>query len=247
MSVAAGSVYDIPPFFFMIFRFQIQQLQAQQEQVLYYYLRQIPNKPPPPYTPPGSTTAERFTSEAEITAVMSSAVRFLTDEINAGKDVGELQPPGLFFGANDSEHVKCYKVFLFDLAKHIISEAIGAEFQESRLPWMRTNEKLSMLKMKKTERTYECLLDVVMKQVLVLFGFQQKMGKERLIVRWSRKKRDHVDELLVGESQEEEAEWTQYDEDEVTVKNNVTMDILDSLLDETAQLLGAIWTKKVKV
>ncbi|KAL0280288.1 UNVERIFIED_CONTAM: hypothetical protein PYX00_001629 [Menopon gallinae] len=226
---------------------EIQQLQAQQEQVLYYYLRQIPNKPPPPYTPPGTTTAERLTSEAEITAVMSAAVRFLTDEMNAGKDVGDVQPPGVFFGANDSEHVKCYKVFLFDLAKHIISEVIGVEFQEDRLPWMRTNVKLSKFKMKRAEKTYECLFDVVMKQVLVLFGFQQKMGKERLIVRWSRKKRDHVDELLVGESQEEEAEWTQYDEDEVTVKNNVTVGILDSLLDETAQLLNAIWTKKVKV
>lgn len=88
------------------------------------------------------------------------------------------------------------------------------------------------------------LHDVVSRQVLVLFGFVPKASKENLTIRWSRKKRDHVDELLVRESQEEERQWTNYEQDEAVVKNNVAMAILDSLLDDTIQVLGDVFRRR---
>jgi hypothetical protein len=39
------------------------------------------------------------------------------------------------------------------------------------------------------------------------------------------------------ESHEEESAWTSYDEDEVTVKNEITKGMLDYLLDETVQII----------
>lgn len=210
----------------------------------YYYLREIPNKPPPPYTPPGKAPAEKPSTEADITATMTQAVRILTTEINLGKEISTVEPHPDFFGHDDSDSVKCYKVFLFDLAKHIISEVLNSEKDEEKLPWMRTSERLSKYKCKRIDRTFESLNEYVIKKVLILFGFRQKVGKESLIVRWSRKKRDHVDELLVSESQEEESQWTRYDKDQVTVKNEVTTAILDTLIDDTVQVLVNIFNKK---
>ena len=210
----------------------------------YYYLREIPNKPPPPYTPPGKAPSEKPSTEADITAVMTRAVKILTDEMNSGKEISTVEAPSDFFGAEDSKSVKCYKVFLLDLTKHIISDVLDVEKDEEKLPWMKTNERLSKFKCKRIERTFESLNDYVIKKVLVLFGFRQKVGKESLIVRWSRKKRDHVDELLVSESQEEESQWTRYDKDQVTVKNEVTTAILDTLIDDTVQVLVSIFNKK---
>jgi hypothetical protein len=89
------------------------------------------------------------------------------------------------------------------------------------------------------------LQDMVLKQVLVLFGFAPKAYKEKFVIRWSRKKRDYVDEILMKESHEEESAWTSYDEDEVTVKNEITLGILDSLLVETVQVILGIRKTKL--
>jgi hypothetical protein len=47
------------------------------------------------------------------------------------------------------------------------------------------------------------------------------------------------------ESHEEESAWTCYDEDEVTVKNEITLGIVDSLLDETVQIILDIRKRKL--
>lgn len=77
-----------------------------------------------------------------------------------------------------------------------------------------------------------------------LFGYEKVERRENAIIRWSRKKRDHVDEILVLESQAEETEWTNYDKDELLVKNDVTNEIMNMLLSETADLFSSILKKK---
>lgn len=177
---------------------------------------------------------------------MSAAVRVLWEEVQQGTEVSEIKPSWDVSSDSDNPAVKCYKLFLFDLAKHILTDILGNETEEEQLPWLRTTEGLSKCKSNRVQRTYECLNDMVVKQVMILFGFRQKVGKESLIVRWSRKKRDHVDELLVGESQEEETQWTRYDHDQLTVKNEVTAAILDSLLGDATRVLAAIFSKKMR-
>jgi len=93
----------------------------------------------------------------------------------------------------------------------------------------------------KTESEVE---NEVAKEALVLFGLRPRVAQESLLVRWSRKKRDHVDEILVGESQAEEAEWTRYDNETVQVKNELTSCLLDSLIQETASAFSDIIAKK---
>lgn len=91
------------------------------------------------------------------------------------------------------------------------------------------------------QRSLELLLKKKLKQ---LFAFEKSDCKESMIIKWSRKKRDHVDELLVVESQSEEAEWTNYDQDELIVREEVTTGLLDMLIDETAVCLEEIFTKR---
>ena len=71
----------------------------------------------------------------------------------------------------------------------------------------------------------------------------KKVSRENLLVSWAGKKRDRVDEILVRELQEEEALWTNYNEDEVLVKDQMTEQMLDFLISDTAMVFANIYKK----
>ena len=71
----------------------------------------------------------------------------------------------------------------------------------------------------------------------------KKVSRENLLVSWAGKKRDRVDEILVRELQEEEALWTNYNEDEVLVKDQMTDQMLDFLISDTAMVFANIYRK----
>ena len=70
---------------------------------------------------------------------------------------------------------------------------------------------------------------------MVAFHHQKKAQKESLIIRWSHKRRDRVDQVLVRELHSEEAAWTNYDDDEAQVKDDISTQIMDTLIDDTAR------------
>jgi hypothetical protein len=140
---------------------------------------------------------------------------------------------------------RIFKKLVFDLVKDMVKEAYGWTRENPCAPW--EWPAFSHKRSKLLSRSKEMLQDTVLKQVLVLFGCAPKAYKEKLVIRWSRKKRDYVDDILMKESHEEESAWTNYEEDEVTVKNEITLAILDSLLDETVQIISDIRKAKLKV
>ena len=71
----------------------------------------------------------------------------------------------------------------------------------------------------------------------------KKVERENLLVSWAGKKRDRVDEILVRELQEEEALWTNYSQDEVLVKDQITEALLESLISDTAMVFVNIYKK----
>ena len=71
----------------------------------------------------------------------------------------------------------------------------------------------------------------------------KKVSRENLLVSWAGKKRDRVDEILVRELQEEEALWTNYNEDEVLVKDQMTDQMLEFLISDTAMVFAKIYKK----
>ena len=69
------------------------------------------------------------------------------------------------------------------------------------------------------------------------FNYKKRAQKENLIVRWSHKRRDRVDQVLVRELHAEEASWTDYQDDEVQVKDEISNLIMDALVNDTIQAL----------
>ena len=72
---------------------------------------------------------------------------------------------------------------------------------------------------------------------------RRKVGRENLLVSWAGKKRDRVDEILVRELQEEEVIWTNYNEDEVIVKDQMADTLLEDLISDTTQVFERIYKK----
>ncbi|XP_068081850.1 centrosome-associated protein 350 [Anabrus simplex] len=257
---------------------EIQQLQQAQEQIPFYYVREIPNKPPPPYTPPSQTPRSpspapgvpriplskqdltKLASEEpravpasreDISALVSKATDYLYNVVEVGENLDLVNIPPDYFqddeGEEDSSDLqkssrKIFNKFIFDLSKQLVKDACGWEADKpcAAWEWPACSRKRKMM----PPRSREMLHETVNRQVLLHFGLIPRASKENLVIRWSRKRRDYVDELLVRESHEEEPGWTNYEQDEVTVKNEVTMAIWNSLLDDTVEVFTDILNKK---
>lgn len=85
-----------------------------------------------------------------------------------------------------------------------------------------------------------------LRQANIVFGYEPAVKKENMIIRWSRKKRDRVDEILIRESQEEETEWVDYSIEENSIKNKITNSIIDDIMDEATKAIVSSFMKKIK-
>ncbi|KAI4470046.1 centrosome-associated protein [Holotrichia oblita] len=221
---------------------EIKQLEQQQkEHIPYIYMREIPNKPPPPYTPP--------TSQIHVSTVLPSSVEqlqcmtsIISDRLFKAYINGNLETAT----PNITEESKlltrhnidkeCFE-FIFDLCKEFAVEHYKQFVEYSGPSWMVVNKR-SLAKRKPFDGND--LKAYLFKKTKEILEFEKVIFKEKMITKWSRKKRDHVDEILVIESQTEESEWTNYDDDEVIVKNELTNDIMNMLLTETANVIKSL-------
>ena len=62
--------------------------------------------------------------------------------------------------------------------------------------------------------------------------------------RWSQKRRDRVDQILVRELHSEESAWTDYAQDEAEVKDQLSENILEVLVVDTVKVLTDVWMKR---
>ncbi|XP_077258803.1 uncharacterized protein LOC143895507 isoform X1 [Temnothorax americanus] len=243
---------------------RIQQLQIELEikkleaEEVSYYVREIPNKPPPPYTPPGDgRLSASLSSPSLVTAVIPSNVEELTSFTEkattliynaklTGEDIANLEaPPEIYELTKDKSERRdrrIYNTFLFDLCKETIVEVYRAEYEKPGPSWTKPNVKIKPTM--KIPKNVEELIEYVNKEVATLFGFKTKLQRENMVMRWSRKRRDRVDELLAREAQAEEDEWTKFHHDELAVKNGLTVAILDTLVMETANVMKIAYGKK---
>jgi len=240
-----------------IYLFKIKKLEAEE---VSYYVREIPNKPPPPYTPPGDNRlSTSLGSPSPVIAVIPSNIEELTSFTEkvtaliynaklAGEDIADLEAPAEIYELtkDKNEIVKrdrrIYNTFLFDLCKETIVEVYQAEYEKPGPSWTKPTVKTKP--MRKIPKTVEELIEYVNKEVATLFGFKTKLQRENMVMRWSRKRRDRVDELLAREAQAEEDEWTKFHHDELTVKNGLTVAILDTLVMETTNVVKVAYDAK---
>ena len=170
-----------------------------------------------------------------------TASQHIFTALTKGEDILSVQPPDKFLTREGSGRV--YNKFLFDLVRQLICEATESDNEDDLLPWDKTGYKRKRCVI---PRTQDVICENVGKQIKILFGFEPRNIKENLIIRWSRKKRDHVDELLVRELHEEESEWTDYKKDEIAVKNQLTVEICNSLIADTSAALFSAFQKKIR-
>ncbi|KAL6448354.1 hypothetical protein ACFW04_000353 [Cataglyphis niger] len=235
---------------------EIKKLEAEE---VSFYVREIPNKPPPPYTPPGDgRLSASLASPLTITAVIPSNVEELTSFTEkattliynaklAGEDIANLEAPIEIYDSikdktSENRDRRIYNTFLFDLCKETIVEVFRAEYEKPGPSWTKPNVKTKPAM--KIPKSVEELIEYVNKEVATLFGFKTKLQRENMVMRWSRKRRDRVDELLAREAQAEEDEWTKFHHDELVVKNGLTVAILDTLVMETANIVKIAYGKK---
>ncbi|XP_015117314.1 centrosome-associated protein 350 [Diachasma alloeum] len=240
---------------------KIKKLEAVEEVSL--YMREIPNKPPPPYTPPGvvrlaspqisptlppaviPTNVEELTAFTEKATALIYHSKFNEDEIMSLE-----APLDILESSKDSNETsrrdrKIYNTFLFDLCKETVAEIYQSEYEKPGPSWTKPCVKTKPAM--KIPKNLEELTEYVNKEVATLFGFKTKLQRENMVMRWSRKRRDRVDELLAREAQAEEDEWTKFHHDELDVKNELTIAILDTLVLETTSIVKAAFIKKQKI
>lgn len=208
-------------------------------------MREIPNKPPPPYTPP-TPKLDKYTipsSSDQLTSILMKTSDILyTAYTNNSLDIIE---PSTVFESSDNEIENNYNRFLFDLCKEITFNFFITNTTDEYVPsWMKPTCKKLCIQKQNNKMELE---NLIISKVNEYLGFCVTPKKDNLIICWSRKKRDHVDELLLKESQAEESEWTNFESDEVAVKNELTSDIFDLLLNDTISIMRKINAKKIKI
>jgi hypothetical protein len=188
----------------------------------------------------------------ELTALTCKASSYLYTVLTLSGDIQHTEVPSEFCEDNNTANMsdierssrRIFKKLIFDLTKDLVKEAYGLGRENPSAPW--DWPALSCKRCKPPPTSKEQLQEVILKQVLGLFGFAPEAHKERLVIRWSCVKRDYVDEILMKELHEEESAWTNYIEDEVTVKNEIALALLNSLLDETVKVISDMRKIKLK-
>ena len=214
------------------------------------YMREIPNKPPPPYTPPGQAlnwqkirppAVEQVKqiipkSKDDVTGYCRRFVEYLLDhhsqpDVQIPDELFSVDGPLAEQPAECQTNCRAFLTLLADLSRLYLSDLSRRATFLSGQPPVGGGRPI---------RSRAELLEAVEASVLVQLNYRPRLLRESQLARWSQKKRDRVDEILVRELQTEERLWTDFSSEEVQVKRQTADAILDLLLDETAAICKRI-------
>ncbi|KAJ8951340.1 hypothetical protein NQ318_009274 [Aromia moschata] len=219
--------------------------EQQQKEISYMYVREIPNKPPPPYTPPSSLphinviTIVPTTQEIEEITKYSAKILHKAYLSNGLDSISISENTLGLISKNITK--ECYK-FVFDICKEATKAHYKQFEKEKCVSWLQVRKRPQLAVVKPLDAGgLERHLNKTLRE---LFGYEKPNRRENAIIKWSRKKRNHVDEILVMESQAEESQWTSYEKDELLVMNEVTNEIMNMLLKETGDVFSQILSKR---
>lgn len=208
-------------------------------------IREIPNKPPPPYTPPSSLAVPNIITEVpvkleEIDEITKYSAKIL-HKAYISNNLGNVSISENTLSLITKKVGKeCFK-FVFNLCKELAQNHYNQFKEESGPGWLIVSKNTQLATIKPYDLSgLEKHINGKLKEI---FKFKKREVREKSIIKWSKKKRDHVDEILIYESQAEEMEWINYDKDELLVMDKVCNDIMNSLLLETANVFKKIFSK----
>lgn len=192
----------------------------------------------------------------EVEALVHSA----TDELWKCKELGhDLQAVSLPRDLSDSpkdddmglisKHI--YKQAVFDLTKEIFGEIFAEDPNLNQPMWMKPCRISSAyFRRVKDPSDLEEIKSFITTEVLKLLNLKKELNNKtdwQKMMKFGRKKRDRVDHILVQELHEEEAQWVNYDEDELYVKMQLADGIFEALIRETIDILNQISEKQERL
>uniref|UniRef100_A0A250Y8J1 Centrosome-associated protein 350 n=4 Tax=Castor canadensis TaxID=51338 RepID=A0A250Y8J1_CASCN len=151
----------------------------------------------------------------------------------------------------ESTSKRVYKQAVFDLTKEIFEEIFAEDPNLNQPVWMkpcRINS--SYFRRVKNPNNLDEIKNFIATEVLKLFSLKKESNYKtdwQKMMKFGRKKRDRVDHILVQELHEEEAQWVNYDEDELCVKMQLADGIFETLIKDTIDVLNQIGEKQGRV
>ncbi|XP_035510051.1 centrosome-associated protein 350 isoform X1 [Morone saxatilis] len=143
-----------------------------------------------------------------------------------------------------------YRKAVYDLTWEMLQEIYAEDPNTNQPQWVKPRRvKSSFFHRVKTPGDITKIQEYITGEVLKLYGLTKDQSQKtdwQKMLKFGRKKRDRVDHILVQELHEEEAQWVNYDEDELFVKMQLADSIFDALLKDTANVLTLIYDKRAK-
>ncbi|XP_042318196.1 centrosome-associated protein 350 isoform X2 [Sceloporus undulatus] len=144
-----------------------------------------------------------------------------------------------------------YKQAVFDLTREIFREIFAEDPNLNQPIWMKPCRITSgYFRRVKHPNDLEEIKTFIANEVLKLLNLKKEPNNKtdwQKMMKFGRKKRDRVDHILVQELHEEEAQWVNYDEDELYVKMQLADGIFEALIRETIEVLNQINEKQEKL
>lgn len=206
-----------------------------------------------PQKPCETLLAVPHTAE-EVESLVHSAAEELWTCKELGQDLGSLSIPTKLLGCAskgldiESTSKRVYKQAVFDLTKEIFEEIFAEDPNLNQPVWMkpcRINS--SYFRRVKNPNNLDEIKHFITTEVLKLFSLKKEPNHKtdwQKMMKFGRKKRDRVDHILVQELHEEEAQWVNYDEDELCVKMQLADGIFETLIKDTIDVLNQISEKQ---
>ncbi|XP_036057666.1 LOW QUALITY PROTEIN: centrosome-associated protein 350 [Onychomys torridus] len=206
-----------------------------------------------PQKPCETLLAVPHTAE-EVESLVHDAAEELWKWKELGQDLQSLRIPTKLLGCAskgldlESTSKRVYKQAVFDLTKEIFEEIFAEDPNLNQPVWMkpcRINS--SYFRRVKNPNNLNEIKHFLTTEVLKLFSLRKEPSHKtdwQKMMKFGRKKRDRVDHILVQELHEEEAQWVNYDEDELCVKMQLADGIFETLIKDTIDVLNQISEKQ---
>ncbi|NXC41098.1 CE350 protein, partial [Penelope pileata] len=148
----------------------------------------------------------------------------------------------------DSINKQVYKKVVFDLTREIFGEIFAEDPNLNQPIWMKPCRIASAyFRRVKDPNDLDEIKNFIAAEVLKFFSLRKEPNNKtdwQKMMKFGRKKRDRVDHILVQELHEEEAQWVNYDEDELCVKMQLADGIFEALIRDTVDVLNQINAKQ---
>ncbi|XP_063266277.1 coiled-coil domain-containing protein 187 isoform X2 [Prinia subflava] len=148
----------------------------------------------------------------------------------------------------EAESKRMYNQVVFDLSRELLCAEYQVTAKPNVFPWMKKNVGSHCCRRLCRRTDVSDVKTFIQGEIIKIMSLEKndlEMKRKILnMTKYGNCKRDRVDLILIQELRKEEAQWTSYGDDELTVKMRMTEAIFDNLILDTIRVLNKIYLKK---